>query len=101
MAVTYPANGIGPIMSASPKDPDAVVDYAFDWSSWLASGETVSSYTVTVNGVTLDSDSQTTTAVTAWLSGGTAGTLATVACKIVTSDSRTDERTINVKIRER
>ena len=100
MAITYPANGIGPV-EASPKDPDAVTDYTFDWSSWLASGETISSYTVTVDGVTLDSDSQTTTAVTAWLSAGTAGTLATVACKIVTSVSRTDERTAIVKIRER
>jgi hypothetical protein len=100
MAITYPANGVGPV-EASPKDPDAVVDYAFDWSEWLDAGETISSYTITVNGVTLDSDSQTTTTVTAWLSGGTANTLATLACEIVTSDSRTDERTANIKIRDR
>lgn len=100
MAITYSANVTGPV-AAGVKDPDAVVDYSFDWSSWLASGETISSYTVTVNGVTLDSDSQTTTAVTAWLSGGTADTIATVACKVTTTASRTDERTISVKIRER
>jgi hypothetical protein len=100
MAVIYPANAIGPV-EASPKDPQAVVDYTFNWSDWLASGETISSYTVTVDGVTLDSDSQTTTAVTAWLSGGAAGTNATINCQIVTSASRTDERTALVKIRTR
>ncbi len=52
-------------------------------------------------GLTKDSDSATTTAVTVWLSGGTAGTSYSVACRIVTSSARTDERTINIKVTER
>ena len=83
------------------KDPDAVLDYAFDWSSWLASGETISTETLTGSGVTVDSSSESDGVVTAWISGGTAGQTATVACKIVTSASRTDERTIKLKIQER
>ena len=83
------------------KDPDAVLDYAFDWSSWLASGETISTKTLTGSGVTVDSSSESEGVVTAWISGGTAGQTATVACKIVTSASRTDERTIKLKIQER
>ncbi len=97
------------------KDPNAVLDYKFDWSpltngadggtsDWLASGETISSRTVTVStGLAKDSDglTDTNTSVTVWLSGGTDGVDYTVACKIVTSDSRTDERTITIRVRER
>ena len=84
------------------KDPDAVLDFAFDWSSWLATGETISSHTVTVEtGITLDSDSEASGIVTAWLSSGTAGNVYDVACKIVTSASRTDERTIKIKVLQR
>lgn len=95
------------------KDPDAVLDYKFDWaastngsgtSDWLASGETISSYTITADsGITVDSDTRTdtNTSVTVWLSGGTAGSTYDVACKIVTSDSRTDERTMKIVVQER
>lgn len=82
------------------KDPDAILDYQFDWATWLDS-DTISSYTITVNGVTLDSDSNTDTAVTAWISAGTAGAVATVACEIVTAGGRTDERTIKLLIENR
>jgi hypothetical protein len=80
------------------KDPNAVLDYAFDWSDWLATGETISSHTITAEtGITKDSDSESSGVVTIWLSGGTAGEYYDVACKIVTSASRTDERTITIK----
>ena len=83
------------------KDPDAVLDYKFDWSDWLATGETISSKTITVDsGLTEDSSSitDTSTSVTIWLSSGTVNTRYKVACKITTSDSRTDERTITIRI---
>lgn len=83
------------------KDPDAVLDYEFDWSQWLDVGETISTRLVTVTGVTLDSSSNTTTTVTAWVSGGTVGTTGTVACRITTSQGRTDERSISLTIRNR
>jgi hypothetical protein len=86
------------------KDPDAVLDYKFDWSDWLASGETISTATITEeSGITVDSDSltDTNTSVTVWLSGGTAGTMYDVACLITTSASRTDERTIKIRCLER
>ena len=93
------------------KDPDAVLDYVFDWkassngtgdSDWLASGETISSHTVTVEtGLTKDSDSESGGQVTVWLSGGTAGTDYDVSCEIETSAGRTDERTVLVRVRER
>lgn len=95
------------------KDPDAVLDYKFDWkastnstgdSDWLASGETIASHTIDADsGITVDSSSQTdtNTSVTVWLSGGTAGTTYAVRCEIVTSGSRTDERTMRILVEER
>ena len=95
------------------KDPNAVLDYVFDWaastngtgdSDWLASAETISTKTIaSTTGITVDSSSITdsNTSVTVWLSGGTAGTDYEIACKIVTSASRTDERTITIMVRER
>jgi len=81
------------------KDPQAVLDYAFDWSDWLDTEETIDDTTITVaSGLTKDSDSESDGIVTIWLSGGTAGTSYTVACKIVTSSSRTDERSITIMV---
>ena len=86
------------------KDPDAVLDYSFDWSNWLddSGPETISSRTVTVEtGLTKDSDSESNGVVTVWLSGGISGKTYTVACEIVTSAGRTDERTMLIKVRQR
>ena len=95
------------------KDPDAVLDYKFDWKAstngtgstdWLATGETIASYTIDEDtGITVDSDSRTdaNTSVTVWLSGGTAGVEYSVRCEVVTSASRTDERTMMIKVEER
>lgn len=84
------------------KDPDAVLDYVFDWTAWLDDTDTISSTTVTAaTGITVDSTSFTANTVTVWLSGGTAGRNYTVACLIATADGRTDERTMTITVRER
>lgn len=97
------------------KDPNAVLDYKFDWkgltngtdgatSDWLASAETISAHTVTAStGLTVDSSTltDTNTSVTAWLSGGTAGQDYTVVCHITTSAARQDDRTITVHVQQR
>jgi len=83
------------------KDPDAVLDYQWDWATWLPTGDTIASATVTSDiGLTVDSDSNTATAVTAWLSGGTVGESYDVTCRVVTADGRTDDRTITLLIRQ-
>jgi hypothetical protein len=80
------------------KDADAVLDYLFDWSDWLGS-DTISTITITADtGITVASSSNTTTNATVWLSGGTAGTIYRLACKIVTVAGRTDERTVGIKV---
>jgi hypothetical protein len=84
------------------KDPDAVLDYAVDWSGWVEVGETINSYTVTVtSGLTLVSDSEAGGVVTAWLSGGTVGSAYTVTVHIITSAGREDDRSFRVVIVQR
>ena len=85
------------------KDPDAVLDYAWDWTDWLAETETIATHTVTVPaGLTLDSDAAVAGVVTAWLSDGnvTRGTYS-VTCRITTSSGRTDDRSITITVAER
>jgi len=109
--VLYDTDGIPYVI----KDPSAVLDYKVDLapltnsrrgatSDWLASGETISSITVTADsGITVDSSSitDTDTSATVWLSGGTAGSEYDIAVEITTSASRTDERTFRVKVADR
>jgi hypothetical protein len=84
------------------KDSSAVLDYQWDWSAWLAAGETIASAVITVpTGIVKDSQTATTTAVTAWLSGGTVGTRYALTCHIVTNQGRQDDRTIKVNVQER
>ena len=84
------------------KDPSAVLDYVFDWTEWLATGETITDHTITADtGITVDSSTELDGKVTVWLSGGTAGQNYKVACKITTSAGRTDERTIWIKVTDR
>ena len=85
------------------KDPNAVLDYAVDWSTWLATGESISTYSVSVDSslITIATYSVSSAVVTAWLSGGYVGQSYTVSVKVVTSGSRTDERSFKVKIKER
>lgn len=84
------------------KDPEAVLDYVFDWTVWLEDSETIFTETVTAQtGITLDSSAVQDGTVVCWLSGGTAGSTYRVECKITTSAGRTDERTIRVRVIER
>jgi len=96
------------------KDPDAVLDWYFDWaalsngtgeSDWLAGGESITEKAVTVApaGLTVESSAVVNggTAVQVWLSGGVAGQRYTVACKVTTSAGRIDERTAQVNVRQR
>lgn len=84
------------------KDPDAVLDYASDWSSWLDVGETISTSAFVADpGITIDSQSNDTTSGTVWLSGGTAGTNYVIRHRITTSAGRTDDRSFTIACQER
>lgn len=83
------------------KDPESVLDYQIDWSTWLGSDTIASSSWVIPTGITEDSDSNTTTTATVWLSGGTAGTTYTVTNRIVTAGGRTEDRSLTIKCYDR
>ena len=97
------------------KDPQAILNYGFDWADggandgtssdtgWLQS-DTITASTWTVGGGTslvIDSDSNDTTTTTVVLSGGTANTTYTVTNHITTAAGYEDERSIQVKAQER
>jgi len=83
------------------KDPDAVLDYSVDWDAWL-SGDTITSSQWIVTGqdsdLVVDSEANSTTAATVWLSGGTLGVTYTVTNRITTGEGRTDDRSIAVTV---
>lgn len=82
------------------KDPNAVLDYTFDWGPWLAPllDTIVSVVWVPGEGLTIGSTSFTPTTATAFVSGGVEGTTPSLTCRITTAGGRTDDRSISLKI---
>lgn len=100
MTDTY--SEIGIYRPSIPKDPDAVLEYTFDWTDWLALvSDSIATYTVTVTGATKESDVRVGALVTAWVSGGVVGSVASVLCRIETVGGRTEDRTIYLLVQER
>ena len=85
------------------KSPDAVLDYAFDFSAWLATNETISSATITVpTGITLAQGASINGGVvTFWLSGGSAFNSYLISCEVVTNQGRTDSRSFTLQCQQR
>lgn len=84
-------------------DPDAVLDYQYDWTDWLTDGDTITAATVTVEtgDVVIDSTAHDTQKVTVWVSGGTAGMTADLVCHVTTQEGREDDRTIRLYVANR
>lgn len=83
-------------------DPQAVLDYQYNWGEWLPAGDSIIAHTVTApSGLTVDSSTATSTAVTAWISGGTIGAYYDVVCHITTAQGREDDRTMQLVVEER
>tara|TARA_R110000772_G_scaffold264529_1_gene385170 strand:+ start:221 stop:502 length:282 start_codon:yes stop_codon:yes gene_type:complete len=87
------------------KGPNGVLDYTEDWTAQLA-GDTISSSTWVLGtgeqDLTIDSESETTTSTTVWLSGGLLHREYEVTNIIVTSGGRTEQRTqfIHIVLKE-
>lgn len=98
------------------KDKDEVLDFSIDWSRYLDSGETLSAVawkikdsdgskvdfdpSATVNGLTLQTQSNTASIATVYLANGTDNTQYTLYCNVTTSSGRTAERPVKIRIRE-
>lgn len=97
------------------KDPNAILDYLWNWGGWLADGETIASADVLPVGVALAAGKPAPAivagssaagavangAVLAWLSGGVVDADASATCRVTTSAGRVDDRTITFTIVER
>lgn len=82
-------------------DPSETRDFTFDWSSKLASGENVTSQTVTfiaAAGTTSPSNSVASNISRVWLTGGTAGQRAIWTIAATTNQGRTFEESFGVDI---
>jgi hypothetical protein len=83
-------------------DPDAVLDYAWDWSDWLREGEFVrSAITEQSADLTVSAAQHDGQRVFAWVEGGSNAETYPVSCRITTSQGRTDDRTMNLFVLDR
>ena len=83
------------------KDPNAVLDYQFNWAAWLGSDTIATSTWDVPDGITKTDEDSSDTTTTIWLSGGTAGTSYEVVNQIVTAGGRTDERTLTIHVQNK
>lgn len=84
------------------KDPDATLDWAWDWSNWLAPSEVItSSLFILSPGITQVSASNTGSSATIWLSGGSPGQPYSVTNRVTTNQGRTDDRSITIRVKDR
>lgn len=84
------------------KDPNARLDYQVDWTEWLSDSETIqTSLWIVPTGIASDDEDVTSTSATVWLTGGTAGQTYALTNRITTNQARTDDRTIQIVVRER
>ena len=83
------------------KDPNARLDYGFDWAAWLGTDTiTASTWAVDPSGPTLSSQTFSTTRTTVWVAGGAAGTSYKITNHITTAAGREDDRTFKLKVKE-
>ena len=85
------------------QDPQEQLDYALDWSDFLASGETISgsSWSASSTALTIGTVSATTTVTAAFVSGGVNGSVYRLTNKITTNQTRIAERSVIVRVEER
>lgn len=86
------------------KDPNARLDYYWDWHDWLAllAGDQINNAQVLGdNGLVVESVTHDGFIVKAIISGGDLGARAAAICRITTVQGRNEDRTIYMSIRER
>lgn len=79
------------------KNAADVVDFVINYKQKLQS-DTISSRTVTGDGVTIDSTSESGNKVTITMSGGNEGDIAEIKASVTTAAGKVYKRLINIKI---
>lgn len=84
------------------KAPEDILDFTWDWSTWLTQGDTISTFSFTAaEGLTIETSpasTNTATTCTVWIGTGTAGQSYTVTNQITTAGGRTAQWTQNINI---
>lgn len=86
------------------QDPNAVLDYQWDWQHWLSHPDQVASYEMIASpGLTIVSHSRDHAVVTAFLSidaGVPTGATLTATCRVTTANvpARVDDRSIEIVV---
>lgn len=88
-------------MATFTESPGSNLDYTFNWINWLATGETISSATISAPDLTAGAPTVGTTAVTVFLAGLVLGMTYQVKCTIATSSGRTDSRVVSILCEQR
>jgi hypothetical protein len=90
------------------KDPNAILDYSFDWTEWLAAASTppdtianAQFQLLGTSNATIVSQAFNAQKATAFVSGGLVGENIGLRCRITTAAGRVDDRTVYLKIKER
>lgn len=84
------------------KDPNSVLNYAWDFTDWLITGDSLSDHSVIADaGITVDSSAINGAYVDVVLSGGTVGTSYDVTVRVTTSNGYVVDRTVIFSIGER
>jgi hypothetical protein len=87
---------------SKPKDPDAVLDYQFNWSDWLQEDETIVESIFIVEGsstLVLDRELINGGFTEFWAAGGENGDIAKITNRITSSEGRVDDDTCTLRIR--
>lgn len=86
-------------------DPEAVLDYSFDWNSWLSAEEKISSYEIeATDPLVVSSTLQTEGFCSAWIAVNPLATVPAcgrVTCTITTTYGRTDARSMQLEVQDR
>jgi len=90
-------------------DPEAVLDYGFDFTTWLQAGETITAAvwtlpTVGIGAVTkslVHPESITDGKCVVWLQGGVDDQNYLAVCHITTSAGRQDDRSLILRVKHR
>lgn len=85
-------------MKVYQKDPNAKLDYSFNWSSWLAGDTILESSWIVPAELKKVTETHDTTMATIWLRGGQLGQAYVVTNRIKTVGGREDDRSFTLKI---
>lgn len=93
-----------------PKDPEARLVYAMDWSEWLSQGQTITAVDYTHNSRANDADpivihsegiTDAGTKTYAEISGGSENKTYVITAQITTDDGAVDRRSFKILIQKR